>query len=703
MMTELYLDGNATTPVLPAALAAATEAMAQGFGNPSSTHATGLRAKAMLDAVRVRARRVVGAGTGRLMFNSGATEGIQTAVLSALCALRERRDAGLPIGALLLYGATEHKAVPESLAHWNRLLGLNLELRQLPVDSDGRHDLDALRALAGQAALLCTMAANNETGVVSDLAGIERVLADSASAAYWLVDCVQALGKLGLELAATRIDYAPFSGHKLYAPKGVGMLYVRAGAPFTPLIVGGGQESGQRSGTENMAGIAALGAVLAALEDGATFRSHAQLAALRERLAASLRRALPGVVFNMPFAHTLPTTLNFSVPGLASKELLDLFDAACVRVSSGSACSAAKALPSYVLDAMHLPAWRSAAAIRLSFGPLIDDATVSAACARIEQCGAALRASCLLPYEPAPVAAARDGVLQLGADGASTWLVADAASASCAIIDPLPALTARLAAYVQCQGYRVAALLYTSAPLDGGAARQTLIEQLGGHFGPAPGAGALGWPAGAGAALALGAQSLARVAAGVGQAYYLLGADTVANADTDTGLAPAAVRFAFTGQLGVDALDAALIDPGTLLCPARDEQGLVCSTLRAERGAAPAPAGGMHLEAAALEAFLLSHPDAVLVDVREAYEHAAGSRATLGGRGALSVPLSRLAAHLDGWLRATPVPLVFFCRSGNRSAKAAACLRRLGYPTAWHVSGGMALGEAALTPLALAA
>ena len=697
MMTELYLDGNATTPVLPAALAAATEAMAQGFGNPSSTHATGLRAKAMLDAVRARARRELGVGAGRLMFNSGATEGIQTAVLSALCALRERRDAGLPIGGLLLYGATEHKAVPESLAHWNRLLGLNLELRRLPVDSDGRHDLDALRALAGRAALLCTMAANNETGVVSDLAGIERVLADSASAAYWLVDCVQALGKLGLDLAATRIDYAPFSGHKLYAPKGVGMLYVRAGAPFTPLIVGGGQEAGQRSGTENMAGIAALGAVLAALEDGATFRGHAQLAAFRERLAASLRTALPGVLFNMPFAHTLPTTLNFSVPGLAGKELLDLFDAARLRVSSGSACSAAKALPSYVLDAMHLPAWRSAAAIRMSFGPLIDEATIDAACARIERCGEALRTSCLLPSELAPTA--RDGVIQLGADGASTWLVADAASATCVVIDPLPALTARLAAYVRCQGCRVAALLYTSAPLDGGAARAALVGELAGHFGPAPGADALGWPAAVDTgALTLGAQTLARVAAGAGQAYYLLGTTAAAG----TGVAPAAVRFAFTGALASHALDAALIDPDTLLCPAHDEQGLVCSTLRAERAAAPV-GGAMHLEAAGLTAFLRSHPDAVLVDVREAYEHAAGSRATLGGRGALSVPLSRLAAQLDGWLRAKPVPLVFFCRSGNRSAKAAACLRRLGYHTAWNVSGGMALGEAALTPLALAA
>src|SRR5471032_2903519 len=165
-----------------------------------------------------------------------------------------------------------------------------------------------LRGCVAQAALLCTMAANNETGTISDLAAIEALLNQSASATYWLVDCVQALGKLPLALSSTRIDYAPFSGHKLYAPKGIGMLYVRAGAPFTPLMMGGGQEGGQRSGTENMVGVAALGAVLAALEQGGVFRSHAELSGLRARLADSLRAALPGVVFNNAFALSLPTT-----------------------------------------------------------------------------------------------------------------------------------------------------------------------------------------------------------------------------------------------------------------------------------------------------------------------------------------------------------------------------------------------------------
>jgi cysteine desulfurase len=508
MTTEIYLDANATSPTLPAAIAAAEDALRERFGNPSSSHCAGLKAKAMLYAVRARARRLLGAGAGRLMFTSGATEGIQAAVLSALCAVRERQLKGESAGELLLYGATEHKAVPECLAHWNRVLGTGLALHALPVDGIGRHRLDVLRQLAPRAAMVCTMAANNETGVVSDLAGIEAVLAEAAPDALWMVDSVQALGKLRLDLAASRIDYAPFSGHKLYAPKGIGMLYVREGAPFTPLMVGGGQEAGQRSGTENMSGIAALGAVLEALEDGAGFGSHQQLQAFRDQLAGALRGAFPAMVFNMPFAYSLPTTLNFSVPGLAAKELLDLFDAAGVRVSAGSACSAAKAAPSYVLEAMGLPPERASAAIRMSFGPMADQAFIDAACQRIARCGDALRSH-------APAAA------------------------------ELPA----------------------AMPVD--RAREIV------------------------------------------------------------------------------------------------------------------PSG--------LAAFLDGHPDAVLIDVREAYEQAAGAAPLWHGRVAECVPLSTLRQRAAAWLQGEQRPLVFFCRSGNRSVRAMQCLHQLGYHNAWHLAGGLAL------------
>jgi len=510
MITDIYLDANATSPVLPAAAAAAMAAMQDCFGNPSSSHATGLRARALRERVRACARRVVGAPHGRLMFNSGATEGIQTAVLSALCAVRERRARGEACGDVVMVGATEHKAVSESLAHWNRLLGLGLELRVLPVDGDGRHRLDVLRALAPRLAFVCTMAANNETGVVSDLDGIAAVLHDTASPALWLVDCVQALGKLPLGLGMSRIDYAPFSGHKLYAPKGIGMLYVREGAPFTPLICGGGQEDNGRSGTENMSGIAALGAVLEALERGDTFRTAESLQACRARLADALTHAFPGVVFNAPAAYALPTTLNFSVPGVASAELLDLFDAAGMRVSAGSACAASTAAPSYVLDAMGLPAWRSMSAVRLSIGPLLDDAALELACERIARCGAALAL-------PASMAAGPE--------------------------------TASLDAAESC----------------------------------------------------------------------------------------------------------------------------------------------MELDASAARGWLAAHPDAIVVDVRDAREHSVACQVELHGRPALNVPLARVADHAAAWLGADARPLLFVCRSGARSARAARTLRALGHPRACSLAGGFAL------------
>jgi cysteine sulfinate desulfinase/cysteine desulfurase-like protein/rhodanese-related sulfurtransferase len=672
MNHDIYLDANATSSVLPGAVAAAVEAMEANYGNPSSSHAAGLRAKAILDATRARARRVLGAGPGRLLFTSGATEGIHTAVLSALCAVRERRAAGDVCGDLLLYGATEHKAVPESLAHWNRLLGTGLSLRALPVDADGRHCMEALRELAPRAAMICTMAANNETGVVSDLDAIARVLKDLGSRAYWLVDCVQALGKLPLQLADTRIDYAPFSGHKLYAPKGIGMLYVRDGAPYTPLITGGGQEGGQRSGTENMAGIAALEAVLKALEDGDTFRNHDQLTAMRARVTHALREAFPGIVFNARFEHALPTTINFAVPGLAARELLDLFDAAGVRVSAGSACSAAKAAPSYVLEAMGVPAWQASGAVRLSFGPLADEAFIDAACARIRRCGQAARSA---PLASPTAPAGQAGVARFSSDGRHGWLVFDLEEGECVAIDPPLALAGRMAEAIRMHGWRLAAALGTHADADGeGAAARVALRTALGMDGADP--GPLGWPAQGGGdrigddALVVGRQRLRRLhGVDAGAAAYLLDAP----------------RLAFVGDRAGASFDAGTVPADAILCHRADVDGSAWTRLGAAAVDEAQP-----LQPDELERFLRTHGDALVVDVREAFEAEAGAL-HLFGREARNLPLSRLAEHLAHLLAAPARPLVFICRSGNRSARAALILQRLGHAQAWTVAGGIAL------------
>jgi cysteine desulfurase len=521
--TDLYLDCNATTAVLPQAMAAACHTMAQAYGNPSSSHSAGLRAKATLDQTRALACALLGVGDGQLLFTSGATEGIQTAVLSALVDLRDRRLRGETTGSLLVYGATEHKAVPSALAHWNTVLGLGLEIRALPVDADGRHNLATLAAWLPQTALLCTMAANNETGVISDLPALDNLVRQAPASLLWLVDCVQALGKMPLDLHTTRIDYAPFSGHKLCAPKGVGMLYVRASSPFTALMAGGGQEAGARAGTENLPGIAALGAVLQALRYGDTFASTATLTHYRDTLVGALRAGFPNVVFNAPLESSLPTTLNFCIPGMTSKDVMDLFDAAGLFVSAGSACSAAKAQPSDVLLAMGLTPERAASAIRLSWGPLTERATIVRAAQALRRCGAI---------------AAQTGLL--------------------------------------------------------------------------------------------------------------------ANADTP-------VRAA----------------PPTRLPPANTPPTQV---------AAPG-----ELDWAELAAFLQSHPQAQLVDVREAHEHLASGGLLVGELAADNAPLSELPQRWDGWLAQCQRPVVFVCRSGKRSGQAARALQDQGHPQVLHVVGGLAL------------
>lgn len=519
-VSPIYLDNNATTRVMPAALAAAQTAMAEVFGNPSSGHCTGLVARQMLTQARARTAQVLDSGEGQLIFMSGATEGIQSAVFSALMDIRQRQERGEPVGRLLVYGATEHKAVPQALKHWNAVLGLNLEIRGLPVCSHGQHQLEVLAQWMADTALLCTMAANNETGVVSDLVGIERVLVAHNPTALWLVDCVQALGKLPLKLQQTRMDYATFSGHKLYGPKGIGLLYVRASSPYTAMMAGGGQEGGLRAGTENMPGIAAWGEVMQALLGGRTFQSGSRLLAYRDQLVRALSAAFPGVVFNAPFSLAVPTTLNFSVPGVSSNTMLALFDAAGVRVSAGSACSAAKAEPSYVLVAMGLPAWQTTSAVRLSFGPLDEPAFIERACAAIVRCG---------------------------------HVLTQAQSQAAPVVSRPPA--------------------------------------------------AISQP----------------------------------KAEADQGLLPVATL-------------------------AWDE----------------------------LAEFLSQHPEARLVDVRESYEHLAGTPRALAQQ-VVNVPLDGLDQHLPEWLAEPGRPVVFFCRTGNRSQQAAQLLLRQGHPGIHHLDGGLAL------------
>jgi cysteine sulfinate desulfinase/cysteine desulfurase-like protein/glyoxylase-like metal-dependent hydrolase (beta-lactamase superfamily II)/rhodanese-related sulfurtransferase len=475
-LSLIYLDANATTQVLPQAAKAALLTMETLFGNPSSSHVTGLQAKQIIEETRQQAKNIIGAGDGKVIFTSGATEGIQTAILSALYNVKKTLDSSKKY--CLLYGATEHKAVPESLKHWNEILEINAEVKAIPVNEIGQLDMDFIAKEVPNALMICTMAVNNETGVYQDIQLLDRTIRANNKSTRWMVDCVQALGKTDLNLANTSIDYAPFSGHKLYAPKGIGFMYVKDHAPFTAFIAGGGQESGLRSGTENLPGLAALNVIFNMLSGDSknAFTPLKTLHLFRQQIATALTQAFPKIVFNHSFENSVPTTLNFAIPGFSSKEIMDLFDAANLRVSSGSACSS-KVTRSFVLDAMGLPPWQSESAIRMSFGPAMTQQQIDEACTRIVFAAQALRQSCLTIDTDIIVDKTQlEGLLQFKVAGGCSWLYVDKKTKSAIFIDPLPELTERLKTLLTCQDLNLVAVIDTHGHADHQSCRGDIAE-----------------------------------------------------------------------------------------------------------------------------------------------------------------------------------------------------------------------------------
>ena len=501
-LSLIYLDANATTQVLPQAASAALSTMETLFGNPSSSHVTGLQAKQIVDKTRQQAKRIVGADEGKIIFTSGATEGIQTAILSALVNVKKTLDKSINNNKSysLLYGATEHKAVPESLKHWNEILEINAEIKAIPVNEKGQLDLEFIANEVPNALMICTMAVNNETGVYQEISLLDETIRSNNLHVAWMVDCVQALGKTDLSLAQTSIDYAPFSGHKLYAPKGIGFMYVKEKTPFTPFIAGGGQECGLPSGTENLPGLAALSVIFDMLldESESSFTSVENLHSFRQQIVSALTQAFPAIAFNHSFENSVPTTINFAIPGFSSKEIMDLFDSANVRVSSGSACSS-KVTRSFVLDAMGLPAWQSESAIRMSFGPAMTQAEIDNACSRIVFAAQALEQSCLvLGTESIDTQAVNnsdktelDGLVQFKVGASCSWLYVDQKTKSAFFIDPLPELTERLQTLLTCRGLELIAVIDTHGHADHVSCRQDIAQSM-----PAKQpTDALGWPA----------------------------------------------------------------------------------------------------------------------------------------------------------------------------------------------------------------
>lgn len=353
----LYFDNNATTQVDPLVVEAMLPYLTELYGNPSSGCRLGKLAANAVTRAREQVAALLGCEPGELIFTSGGTESLHTAIASALQMNPERRH--------IVTTAVEHSAVHKACEALGKQ---GYEITWLGVDEHGALDLAALEsALRPDTALLTVMAANNETGVLFPVEKIGEIA--RAKGVLFHTDAVQAVGKIPFRLADTKITSLSLSGHKLHGPKGVGALYVNRRAGFHPLLLGGGQENGRRAGTENVAGIVGLGK---AAELAAQFlqREATEVKALRDTFENGVLERISGVQVNGGSSPRLPNTSNLFFEGVEAETALLLLERARICASAGSACAAGSLQPSAVLLAMGFTNARARGSLRFSFSRL---------------------------------------------------------------------------------------------------------------------------------------------------------------------------------------------------------------------------------------------------------------------------------------------------------------------------------------------
>lgn len=353
--TPIYLDYNATTPVAPEVVDAIRPFLVEHFGNPSSSHVYGLSARQAVAEARASVAGLIRAKQKEIVFTGSATEADNLALLGVASASGQTRRH-------LVISAIEHPAVMRPAQH---LRETGWDLTVVPVDSYGRVDPHAVAAaVRSDTALVSIMHANNEVGTIQPITEIARLIKPMGVLLH--TDAAQSAGKVDLDVNALGVDLLTLAGHKFYATKGVGALYVRSGTPIRPIMFGADQEHGLRPGTENVPLIVGLGAAakLAREHLPAAIRKLRTLRdALHERLAATV----PGLVLNGHLVDRLPNTLHVSFPGISGRELLSRV-AGQVAASVGSACHSETDAVSGVLAAMGCDADRARGAVRLSVG-----------------------------------------------------------------------------------------------------------------------------------------------------------------------------------------------------------------------------------------------------------------------------------------------------------------------------------------------
>ncbi len=350
----VYLDHNATTALDERVLQAMLPWLREEYGNPSSLHQPGRRARAALDTAREQVAALVNAHPSQVVFTSGGTEANNL----ALKGVAARRAPGL-----LALSAAEHASV---MGPAQALARQGWQLEQVALDASGQLDADSLqRVLGSRPALLALMMANNETGVLFDVAAAAPAAREAGTVV--LCDAVQAAGKLAVDFAACGAHLMSLSAHKIYGPKGAGALIVDKALDVEPLLHGGGQEKGRRAGTENVAAIVGFGqAAELALAELQQRRTH--MRELQRHLEQRLRAEMTKVVLFGAGAERLPNTTYFAIPGIDGETLLGTLDQAGMAVASGSACGSGDVDPSHVLLAMGVDRTLASGAIRVSLG-----------------------------------------------------------------------------------------------------------------------------------------------------------------------------------------------------------------------------------------------------------------------------------------------------------------------------------------------
>jgi cysteine desulfurase len=349
----IYLDYNATTPILPEVVDAMLPYLRERFGNPSSGHPYGRRAREGVDRAREQVARLLGASPQEIFFTSGGTEANNLAIRGVLGASGSRDG--------IVTSIIEHPATREPCA---ALESEGWKVFRAPVDGFGTVCLEQCTgAISGRTALVTLMHANNETGTLQPVRDIARVARDRGAIVH--TDAAQSVGKVPVRVDDLGVDLVSVAGHKLYAAKGVGALYVRAGTEVRALILGAGHEGGLRPGTENVASIVGLGCACEIADRGLSEES-ARVQALRDLLWERLAEAVPGIVLHGHPEERLPNTLNVGFPGVSGGAVLER--APEVAASTGSACHAGAERPSDVLTAMGIGDEEALGAVRLSLG-----------------------------------------------------------------------------------------------------------------------------------------------------------------------------------------------------------------------------------------------------------------------------------------------------------------------------------------------